>query len=60
MKRLFKAQPTAEELVAIAMGEIEFECPCDHCLKDCKKENMAWCKEAVYPDSGSRPDSPNN
>lgn len=46
-KKLFTSRPTAEELVQLALGEIEAEYLCDHCIKDCKKGsenwNLIWC-----------------
>jgi len=53
MKKLFIERPTAEEMMTIALGELEAEYPCDFCLKDCKKERgvsfvMCYCKDAEF------------
>ena len=55
MKKLFKESPSPEEMVALALGEMEAEYPCDFCLKECKTERgvsfvKVWCKKAEYPD----------
>ncbi len=53
MKKLFTERPTAEELVALALGEIEAEFVCDFCIKDCKEKPnpnwlKPWCKDSEF------------
>jgi len=57
--KLFVENPTVEEMIALATGEIEAVYPCDRCLKDCKKERgvsfvMVRCKDAVYEEKEDR------